>query len=60
MSDDSNTLMSDMVLDDWAGDADEEEEEVLLVKDLDSRRQVENKLEDLRLAREISEHDFDF
>jgi len=58
MSSESTTLISDIDLDDWI-ETDEDDDELLLVKDLDSRRQVENKLEDLRLARELSEYNFD-
>lgn len=45
-------------LDDWAEEDDDETLKVL--QQLDSRRLVENKLDDLRLLRETSEYDFDF
>lgn len=59
MSDASSAaVMSDLDLDDWI---EEEENERIeqLVTELDGRRQVENKLEELRLARELNDYDFD-
>ena len=59
MSNDSTTVISDLDLDDWE-DTEEAGEAVSLVQSLDSRRRVENKLDDLRLRRETSEYDFGF
>lgn len=50
---------SDIDLDDWVDD-DSVDEELEVIQHLDSRRLVENKLDDLRLLRETSEYDFDF
>ena len=59
MSNDSAAIETDLDLDDW--DAGEEgDNSVATVYSLDSRRRVENKLDDLRLKRETSEYDFDF
>ena len=59
MSNDSTAIISDIDLDDWEESGDDEETSRLL-HSLDSRRLVENKLEDLRLRRETDEFDFDF
>lgn len=56
MSDDS--FVSDIDLDDWTDD-DSNDQELEVIQHLDSRRLVENKLDDLRLLRETSEYDFD-
>lgn len=53
------TIISDIDLDEWE-DTEDGDETVSLMQQLDSRRRVENKLEDLRLRRETSEYDFDF
>lgn len=58
MSSDSS-FDPDIDLDDWIDD-DDIDEELDAVQHLDSRRLVENKLEELRLQRETSEYDFDF
>jgi len=49
------------VVDDLIDDADEDEEEVTvrIVADPDSRRRVEQKLEDLKLYRITQDYDFD-
>lgn len=57
MSRDSS-LDSDVELDDWSDD-DEDDQDIDRVQHLDSRRLVENKLDDLRLMRETSEYNFD-
>lgn len=57
MSEDS--FVSDIDLDDWT-DVDSDDGELDVIQHLDSRRLVENKLDDLRLLRETSEYDFDF
>lgn len=58
MSSDSS-FASDIDLEDWS-DEDGDDEGLNLIQHLDSRRLVENKLDDLRLLRETSEYDFDF
>lgn len=58
MSSDSS-FVSDIDLEEWA-EADDEDQELNVYQQLDSRRLVENKLDDLRLRRETSEYDFDF
>ncbi|MGQ9425917.1 hypothetical protein ACXYTJ_05055 [Gilvimarinus sp. F26214L] len=58
MSSDSS-FVSDIDLDDWV-DEDGDDQELGMIQQLDSRRLVENKLDDLRLLRETSEYDFDF
>lgn len=58
-SDSADELIPEMDIDDWS-DVEDDEQEVRLVKDLDSRRLVENKLEDLRLQRELNDYSFDF
>ena len=58
MSDESAAIISDLDLDEWE-EGDDNDATVKLVPSLDSRRRVENKLDDLRLRREISEFDFD-
>ncbi len=51
--------MADVDLDDWI-DGDEDDGGLeQLISELDGRRQVENKLEELRLARELTEYSFD-
>lgn len=48
------------VVDDLMDDADEEEEvTVRVISDPDSRRRVEQKLEDLKLRRMTQDYDFD-
>jgi hypothetical protein len=59
MSNESTAIISDIDLDDWE-DAEDAGNAVSLVQSLDSRRRVENKLDDLRLRRETSEYDFGF
>lgn len=51
----------DDVVDDLMDDVDEDEEEVTVrvVADPDSRRRVEQKLEDLKLRRMTQDYDFD-
>lgn len=58
MSSDSS-FVAEIDLEDWV-DADDEDQELNVYQQLDSRRLVENKLDDLRLRRETSEYDFDF
>ena len=58
MSNDSTVIISDIDLDDW-GSEEDSDDTIALVHSLDSRRMVENRLEDLRLRRETSEFDFD-
>lgn len=50
---------SDIDLEDWS-DEDSDDQELSLAQQLDSRRLVENRLDDLRLLRETSEYDFGF
>lgn len=59
MSNESTAILTDIDLDDWA-ENDEADNRVSLVESLDSRRRVENKLDELRLRRETSEYDFGF
>ena len=59
MSNESTAVISDIDLDNWE-DSEEGDQTLSLVHSLDSRRRVENKLDDLRLRRETSEFDFDF
>jgi len=59
MSNDSAAIMSDVELDDWEV-SDDSDNAVSPLQSLDSRRRVENKLDDLRLRRETSEYDFGF
>ena len=59
MSNDSTAMIADMDLDDWEVGEDGEGA-VVQLQSLDSRRRVENKLDELRLQRETSEYDFDF
>ncbi len=59
MSNDSTAIMADMELDDWEVE-DGGDGAVASIPSLDSRRRVENKLDELRLRRETSEYDFDF
>ncbi len=54
-----SSVMTDIDLDDWIDDEDDDGLENL-ISQLDGRRQVENKLEELRLARELDEYNFDF
>lgn len=58
MSSDSS-FVSEIDLEDWV-ESDDEDQELNVFQQLDSRRLVENKLDDLRLMRETSEYDFDF
>jgi hypothetical protein len=58
MSSDSS-FVSEIDLEDWV-DSDHDDQELNVFQQLDSRRLVENKLDDLRLMRETSEYDFDF
>jgi hypothetical protein len=58
MSSDSS-FVSDIDLEDWT-DVDDDDQALSVLQQLDSRRLVENKLDDLRLMRETSEYDFDF
>jgi hypothetical protein len=58
MSSDSS-FVSEIDLEEWV-EADDEDQELNVYQQLDSRRLVENKLDDLRLRRETSEYDFDF
>ena len=55
----SETMISDIELDDWS-DGEVDDDTLKAISDLDGRRRVENKLEDLRLLRETQEYDFDF
>lgn len=55
----SDSSLVDIELDDWS-DEDDDDQNLGLVQHLDSRRLVENKLDELRLMRETSEYDFDF
>ena len=54
-----SSVMTDIDLDDWMDDDDDDGLEDL-VSELDGRRQVENKLEELRLARELDAYNFDY
>ncbi|MGH1472234.1 MAG: PA3496 family putative envelope integrity protein [Cellvibrionaceae bacterium] len=54
----SSSVMNDMDLDDWIAEEDDNDLDQL-VSELDGRRQVENKLEELRLRRELNEYSFD-
>ncbi|MEX1033579.1 MAG: hypothetical protein WDZ30_09480 [Cellvibrionaceae bacterium] len=54
-----STFVSDIDLEDWSDD-DGDDPELAVLRQLDSRRLVENKLDDLRLLRETSEYDFSF
>ncbi|MGI1677428.1 MAG: hypothetical protein K6L75_01740 [Cellvibrionaceae bacterium] len=55
----NSSIMADVDLDDWI-DGDEDDGGLeQLISELDGRRQVENKLEELRLARELTEYSFD-
>ncbi|GAB1266433.1 hypothetical protein NBRC116493_19630 [Aurantivibrio infirmus] len=58
-SNSTNALISDIEMDDWS-DSEDEDQGVSTFQDIDSRRMVENKLEDLRLLRETSDYDFDY
>lgn len=58
MSSDRDDLI-DTDIEDWE-EGDESTSSLILDKVLDSRRMVENKLEDLRLARELSDYNYSF
>ena len=59
MTSESSSEFVDMDLDDWT-DMEDDEQEVTSLKEIDSRRMVENKLEELRLQRELNDYDFGF
>lgn len=59
MSSTTNTIISDIEMEEWS-DLEEEDQEVSNPKDIDCRRMIENKLEDLRLLKETNEFNFDF
>jgi hypothetical protein len=58
MSSDSS-FDSDIDPHDW-NETEGDDQALSIMQQLDSRRLVENKLDDLRLMRETSEYDFDF
>ncbi|GAB1258103.1 PA3496 family putative envelope integrity protein [Aurantivibrio plasticivorans] len=57
MSSESSSEFDNMDLDDWT-EMEDDEQELTSLKDIDSRRMVENKLEELRLQRELNDYDF--